>query len=62
MFDVQVPDEASAIAEAKARVPSEPDRADPNGCRIGAASKPPLALHAGTSPLWCLFRLHMLIQ
>ncbi|DBB18836.1 TPA: hypothetical protein ACH3X3_000428 [Trebouxia sp. C0006] len=30
----QVPDEASVVAEAKARLPSEPDSSDPNGCRI----------------------------
>ncbi len=33
--DVQAPDEASVIAEAKARLPSEPSSSDPNGCRIG---------------------------
>ncbi|KAL0043559.1 hypothetical protein WJX79_008367 [Trebouxia sp. C0005] len=30
----QAPDEASVIAEAKARLPSEPGSSDPNGCRI----------------------------
>ena len=35
LCDVQVPDEASVVAEAKARLPSEPDSSDPNGCRIG---------------------------
>ncbi|DBA84671.1 TPA: hypothetical protein ACH3X1_006028 [Trebouxia sp. C0004] len=31
----QAPDEASVIADAKARLPSEPGSSDPNGCRIG---------------------------
>ncbi|DBA84673.1 TPA: hypothetical protein ACH3X1_006028 [Trebouxia sp. C0004] len=30
----QAPDEASVIADAKARLPSEPGSSDPNGCRI----------------------------
>lgn len=35
LCDAQAPDEASVIAEAKARLPSEPGSSDPNGCRIG---------------------------
>ena len=35
LCDVQAPDEASVIAEAKVRLPSEPASSDPNGCRIG---------------------------
>lgn len=30
----QAPDEGSVVAEAKARLPSEPASSDPNGCRI----------------------------
>ncbi len=35
LCDVQAPDEASVIGEAKARLPFEPASSDPNGCRIG---------------------------
>ena len=35
LCDLQAPDEGSVVAEAKARLPSEPASSDPNGCRIG---------------------------
>lgn len=35
LCDAQAPDEASVVAEAKARLPSEPASSDANGCRIG---------------------------
>ena len=36
-FDVfmQAPDEGSALADAEARLPSEPDRTAPSACRVG---------------------------
>lgn len=36
---LQVTDEASVIAEAKARLPAEPGQPDPNACRIGQGLK-----------------------
>lgn len=41
LCDSQAPDGASVIAEAKARLPSEPASSDPNGCRIGEPLSPP---------------------
>ena len=32
---MQAPDEGSALADAEARLPSEPDRTDPSVCRVG---------------------------
>lgn len=34
-YGLQEADEASVIADAKARLPSEPVKADPSACRIG---------------------------
>ena len=34
-YGLQEADEASVIADAKARLPSEPAKADPSACRIG---------------------------
>lgn len=51
--DLQEADEASVIADAKARLPSEPAKADPYACRIGQHLSQDAVMHSTLVELQC---------